>query len=253
MPSVSTCAGCYQPFTVPGLASHLKQTQNPRCKAVFEADYGYVPEDDDILPDPSQISCDSFTDDYGPDNFARDAEIDEENMDLDDQDLPPDSDVDEDDIDPDCDFEDPSQDPDIGWEPPVTEQDMADLDAHDFEDPENVHPPPIASQCSAAHDALQNPRYVENFNDKYAHAQAGMCVGSRPDMNTTYQSRLPDNTMTWAPFSSKLDWEIARWAKLRGPSSTAFSELLAIEGVSAARLIQTHTPSYDFICRFMNV
>ncbi|EIW81904.1 hypothetical protein CONPUDRAFT_54049, partial [Coniophora puteana RWD-64-598 SS2] len=38
----------------------------------------------------------------------------------------------------------------------------------------------------------------------------------------------------WAPFLSQMDWEIARWAKMRGPSSTAFSELLAIPGVSDA-------------------
>ena len=35
----------------------------------------------------------------------------------------------------------------------------------------------------------------------------------------------------WAPFNSKLDWEIARWAKLRGPGSTAVSDLLSIDGV----------------------
>jgi len=35
----------------------------------------------------------------------------------------------------------------------------------------------------------------------------------------------------WEPFKSKLDWEVAQWAKLRGPGSTAFSELLALEGV----------------------
>ncbi|KAJ3811030.1 hypothetical protein F5876DRAFT_88572 [Lentinula aff. lateritia] len=38
----------------------------------------------------------------------------------------------------------------------------------------------------------------------------------------------------WAPFASRMDWEIARWAKLRGTGSTAFSELLAIDGVSEA-------------------
>lgn len=37
----------------------------------------------------------------------------------------------------------------------------------------------------------------------------------------------------WAPFSSKMDWEVARWAKLRGPGSTSFTELLGIEGVRA--------------------
>lgn len=36
----------------------------------------------------------------------------------------------------------------------------------------------------------------------------------------------------WAPFNSRLEWEVARWAKLRGPGATAFTEFLDIEGVS---------------------
>ena len=35
----------------------------------------------------------------------------------------------------------------------------------------------------------------------------------------------------WAPFHSECDWEIARWAKMRGPSSSAMEELLAIPSV----------------------
>ncbi|KAM6489459.1 hypothetical protein JOM56_015092, partial [Amanita muscaria] len=35
----------------------------------------------------------------------------------------------------------------------------------------------------------------------------------------------------YAPFTSQLEWEIAKWAKLRGPSSTAFTDLMAIDGV----------------------
>ncbi|KAJ3846903.1 hypothetical protein EV368DRAFT_76920 [Lentinula lateritia] len=38
----------------------------------------------------------------------------------------------------------------------------------------------------------------------------------------------------WAPFMSRVDWEIAQWVKMRGPSSTAFSELLKIKGVCEA-------------------
>ncbi|KAI1783920.1 hypothetical protein LXA43DRAFT_976942 [Ganoderma leucocontextum] len=34
------------------------------------------------------------------------------------------------------------------------------------------------------------------------------------------------------PFTSKLDWEVARWGKTRGPGSTALSELLEIDGVA---------------------
>jgi len=49
----------------------------------------------------------------------------------------------------------------------------------------------------------------------------------------------------WAPFASKIDWEIAMWAKLRGPSSTAISELLKVEGVSVlfSVLVQRDTNS----------
>lgn len=49
----------------------------------------------------------------------------------------------------------------------------------------------------------------------------------------------------WAPFSSQLDWEVARWAKMRGQTSTAVAELLAIPGVrdfyplNTMHLIQT--------------
>lgn len=37
----------------------------------------------------------------------------------------------------------------------------------------------------------------------------------------------------YSPFASKIDWELAKWAKLRGPSATSFTELLDISGVSA--------------------
>ena len=35
----------------------------------------------------------------------------------------------------------------------------------------------------------------------------------------------------WAPFHSECDWEIACWAKMCGPSSSAMEELLAIPSV----------------------
>ncbi|KAG2741893.1 hypothetical protein P692DRAFT_20750106, partial [Suillus brevipes Sb2] len=38
----------------------------------------------------------------------------------------------------------------------------------------------------------------------------------------------------WAPFNSQMDWEVAHWAKVRGLGSTAFTDLLAIEGVHKA-------------------
>ncbi|KAJ7926370.1 hypothetical protein B0H13DRAFT_2229408 [Mycena leptocephala] len=38
-------------------------------------------------------------------------------------------------------------------------------------------------------------------------------------------------TNPYAPFKSKVDWEIAKWAKFRGAGSTAFTDLLNIGGV----------------------
>jgi hypothetical protein len=40
------------------------------------------------------------------------------------------------------------------------------------------------------------------------------------------------STNIYAPFKFKLDWNITRWAKLHGPSLTAATELLSIDGVS---------------------
>ncbi|KAF9497626.1 hypothetical protein BDN71DRAFT_1541395 [Pleurotus eryngii] len=47
----------------------------------------------------------------------------------------------------------------------------------------------------------------------------------------TYQDNVFGATAQnpWAPFTSKVDWEVARWAKLQGSGSTAFSDLLGVE------------------------
>lgn len=53
-----------------------------------------------------------------------------------------------------------------------------------------------------------------------------------------YQQTIGDQENMYAPFSCKIDWEIAKWAKLRGPSSTAFTDLMKIEGVSCGSNIR---------------
>jgi hypothetical protein len=45
----------------------------------------------------------------------------------------------------------------------------------------------------------------------------------------------------FAPFNNQTDWELAKWAKLRGPGSTSFTELMGVTGV---RLVSPlHRPS----------
>ncbi|KAI0027336.1 hypothetical protein K488DRAFT_61896 [Vararia minispora EC-137] len=48
----------------------------------------------------------------------------------------------------------------------------------------------------------------------------------RQAMDATHSS-----TNIWAPFRSGLEWKLALWAKTRGPSSTALSELLEIDDI----------------------
>ncbi|KAG2114756.1 uncharacterized protein F5147DRAFT_530123, partial [Suillus discolor] len=49
--------------------------------------------------------------------------------------------------------------------------------------------------------------------------------------NVAYRAHLADDENIYYPFASKIEWEVARWAKLHGASSTAFSDLLSIDGV----------------------
>ncbi|KAG2352799.1 hypothetical protein BDR07DRAFT_1475000 [Suillus spraguei] len=68
-----------------------------------------------------------------------------------------------------------------------------------------------------------------------AHAGQPVDVIKQPS-NATYHAQLDDSSADniYAPFASKLDWDMARWAKLRGSISTAFSELVSIEGIVVA-------------------
>ena len=50
-----------------------------------------------------------------------------------------------------------------------------------------------------------------------------------------YQAEVDQGCETnnpYAPFNSQADWEFAKWAKLRGPTSTAVTDLLSIPDVS---------------------
>lgn len=52
-----------------------------------------------------------------------------------------------------------------------------------------------------------------------------------PSGEEWHRSSLGDPTNLYAPFTSKVDWEVSRWAKLRGFGSTAFTDLLKIDGL----------------------
>ncbi|KAN0132050.1 hypothetical protein V8E53_010087 [Lactarius tabidus] len=69
--------------------------------------------------------------------------------------------------------------------------------------------------------------------DSFLHGCPGAQIVGASQGQSDHQSREALDTSTWALFHSKCDWDIALWAKLRGPSSTAFTELLQIPEVNS--------------------
>ncbi|KAJ7724958.1 hypothetical protein DFH07DRAFT_871823 [Mycena maculata] len=71
--------------------------------------------------------------------------------------------------------------------------------------------------------------------EKYPGHAAGKPISITPSKGSeeTYGSSLNNSPEAnpYAPFKSKMDWEIAKWAKLRGSGSTAFTDLLQIDSV----------------------
>jgi hypothetical protein len=59
-----------------------------------------------------------------------------------------------------------------------------------------------------------------------------------PTMKEFENSLGGPSSNLYAPFSSQTDWELAKWAKLRGPGATAFTELMGVTGVRPFLLLQ---------------
>ncbi|KAN0136268.1 hypothetical protein V8E53_005873 [Lactarius tabidus] len=71
------------------------------------------------------------------------------------------------------------------------------------------------------------------FVERFPSGAAGTPIPNMGESMPGYEA-LHDNLgqgHIWYPFQSQRDWEFARWAKNRGPSSTAVTELLGINGV----------------------
>ena len=88
-------------------------------------------------------------------------------------------------------------------------------------------PPPDDTIESRTYNAEASSTLVV---DRFPHGHPGAPLSSEQvSIFGSVQDRLGDSI--WSPFQSQVDWEIARWAKMRGPSSTALTELLAIPEV----------------------
>ncbi|CDO69802.1 hypothetical protein BN946_scf184766.g47 [Trametes cinnabarina] len=81
-----------------------------------------------------------------------------------------------------------------------------------------------------AHDHLHSRTYVVRFPSTVVGAPLSD-VHMRSEYGNFESLSDPDHSNPYAPFVSKIDWEFACWAKMRGPGLTAVSELLAIKEI----------------------
>ncbi|KAL1667054.1 hypothetical protein GGG16DRAFT_59260 [Schizophyllum commune] len=90
--------------------------------------------------------------------------------------------------------------------------------------------PPEREMRDVAEEDLRQQPFVVRFPG----GRAGKPLpGVHDTLHQTYAASVNDSNGTnmYGVFGHQLAWEIARWAKLRGPSSTAFTELMKIDGV----------------------
>ncbi|KAG1785030.1 uncharacterized protein HD556DRAFT_1451117 [Suillus plorans] len=111
------------------------------------------------------------------------------------------------------------------WECPVDPASQ-DIDFPDLEDV-SLQPQPCHAEQRQAEAPLGQHPTIKEFPQHGAGAPLH-CAGTTAF--TSYKDKLSGSENIWAPFTSPVDYEVMKWAKLRGAGSTAFSELLAIDG-----------------------
>ncbi|KZT74261.1 hypothetical protein DAEQUDRAFT_787639 [Daedalea quercina L-15889] len=245
-----TCKGCNRNFSQRGYATHLAQTTRPACIAVregyihhnktvpdnalmeniddtpdrnpipFEGDYfrEYLPEEFDVGrdtspsgPDPANTS--SHAADGGCEEGAGVGEEAEVEGDADDDD---------------DDYDDgiPS------WEPPPLSP-PSDGSHVPMDEDTNEH---AGSLDPRERHGIESRTSSKTFVEHFPSHRAGEVLedhGAGPDSEHKAYAISVGITeeKPFAPFQSKLDWELARWAKMRGPGATAVTDLLKIENL----------------------
>ncbi|KAG1886895.1 uncharacterized protein F5891DRAFT_1200490 [Suillus fuscotomentosus] len=213
------CSACgHDDLTVTGLSQHLAKSHDPRCQALYSQSRSQTNNEAEFAMD----GADEFEGDYHgiynedelewPAEQATDSDLDEAT----------DNDLDDDFL-----FE-------PEWEAPLlphAEQDHSLLD----------------DTPAFEHDKLEDVQWNARQDvEERAQGQHGFVVEPYPDpctgqrilhdsvdhaANAAYMAHLTDDENIYYPFTSKIEWEVARWAKLRGSSLTVFLDLLSIDGV----------------------
>jgi hypothetical protein len=204
------CPGCRKSFSrLGGYSNHLQQTQKSACRAVLARAVG------EWL---SESSDDADTGPYSDTPVANHLDFNFEDFNFEGHD----------------DEEDLMYSANDYGEAPVPEQLEGGMDVDEPENNQEVENDLHQAREVrwAAEEAFRKTPVVEAFPS----AEAGAPIADIQALPRydSYKTCLKNSDNPWDPFSSRLDWEVAYWAKRCGPSATAFTELLRIDGVSTS-------------------
>lgn len=244
-----TCEGCGRTFTSVGYGMHLSQTDNPQCSRIYQEYLAYEPyssdsnskSDDEAPPVPFEGDFFGTAQDYTEDNFGMVLDDEDAAMQVEGQDEMDWEEGGGAEHEESTDNEDEdgfAQEYEVGWEPPVSNADLGSESEDDQRDDPTVGEESNndgrtrEEEREDADGNLQSHPTIVEFPSP--HAGAPIHADSTTDSTyALYGKSVPySEENVYAPFASKREWEIGRWAKLRGPGSTALSELLKIDGVS---------------------
>ena len=269
--AIILCDGCSKTFTLTGHEKHLRLTSKPACAALrqrirsqdIDSDASDHDGDDDSdsgddsppSSPPQAFTSDAFGeyddaywdqyDEYQPAADPDDEDEDENGADGDFQPpaTPPSDDEDDFDMQEDEDEDATNLEAEQGWEPPIDvanptfgeeDGDQPDDHTNDLEG----EPGPDRRTQRRAHQQLRTQTHIVPYPDRSAGApiiptdlRIPEAAGYGSYTSAPGQESSADLSNPYAPFRSRLEFEIARWAKMRGPGSNAVTELLSIEGV----------------------
>jgi hypothetical protein len=217
------CPACARDnLTVIGLSQHLAKSRDPRCHALYRQSHTRVNSDEplDEPRDKSEVPEGPHANMY-----------EEEMQDFEDEVLQSFAEHEGN-----GEHDGNSSDEEDGreeneWEPPVQEDEgWAGVEVDDPMDHDDG-----SIDRETRHQIERQITDLNRVIESYPDRRAGQPIAQAEirNVNATYASSI-DNLNAenpYAPFASQMDWEVAQWAKLRGPSSTAFSDLLSIDGV----------------------
>ncbi|KAF7292558.1 hypothetical protein MIND_01153100 [Mycena indigotica] len=221
------CSGCNKQFSKSGYTSHISRTKQPSCHAIYLRALQDA-ADESARATTATLDTTSDTDvemlsQYG--DTQRDFAMNGDDSGLDhDEQMVAHAGEEEEEMEADANAE-----LECGYEPPRPLLHRAPVE-------DNKESANLPAPSPVIRKQIEDRFHGQPVVDRYPSSVAGKPIRrERGDTSEeSYGRRLDVDGATdnpYAPFASKMDWEIAQWAKMRGSGSTAFTDLLKIDGV----------------------